>query len=155
MKVTSPTRRAPGTARIPERQNLWILDLCIWSTLLPDFRPRRHRYKSYAKHLVRQFLDFAKRVIQKMTRPRDERGSGTGTKTVETRCLVASHPVQKRLFRGCVIALLGIQPEGCWRCRPCEVNFEPMPFAVSTAIARVITKNVLIAQFVADLGHRA
>jgi hypothetical protein len=72
-----------------------------------------------------------------------------------TRCRVASHNVQWRLFRGGVIALLGIQPEGCLRHRSYKVNFKSAPLTVSAALARVITKNVLIAQFVADLGDSA
>src|SRR5438132_7260583 len=49
------------------------------------------------------------------------------------------------LLTGCVIALLGIQPDFCLRCRSCEVNLELAPFTVSVAIARIITKNVLAA----------
>ena len=70
-------------------------------------------------------------------------------------CQTEPAQVQKRLFRGCVIALLGIQPDFCLRRRSCEVNLKLAPFAVSTAIARIIAKNVLVAQFVADLGHSA
>jgi hypothetical protein len=57
MKVTSPTRRVPGTARMPERQNLWILTLCIGNILLADFGIRRHRYKSYSNPTVKQFFE--------------------------------------------------------------------------------------------------
>ena len=51
----------------------------------------------------------------------------------------------ERLFRGCVVALLGIQPEGGLRCQSGQLNLKLSPFAISVAIARVITKNVLIA----------
>src|SRR5260370_8833340 len=60
-----------------------------------------------------------------------------------------------RLFGGGVVPFPGVQPEFRLRCRSCELNLELAPFAVSAAIARIIAKNILIPQFVADLHDRA
>ena len=67
----------------------------------------------------------------------------------------ASLTAQKKLFRGGVITLLGVQPVGGLRCRPCEAYLDLAPFAIAAAIARVIAENILIAQFMADLGRGA